>query len=44
MAEVGEKGEAVTHPTALIDPVAQPPLTEGGAPHITEEQDQNQQA
>lgn len=40
---VRRRGEAATHPAALIDPVAQPPLAEGRAPHITEEQHQDQQ-
>ncbi len=34
----------MSHPAALVDPVAEPPLAEGGAPHIENEQSQDQQA
>lgn len=35
---------SVTHPAALVDPVAEPPVAEGGAPHIQNKQHQDQQA
>lgn len=34
----------MTHPTALVDPVAEPPVAEGGTSHIQNKQDQDQQA
>lgn len=34
----------MTHPTALADPKAEPPVAEGGTSHIQNKQDQDQQA